>query len=187
MTLDIRGYAIVSDDDKIAAADGLTPLSLRNEHDWTYYQAALARADLVVFGRRSHEAEPNLHGQRRVIVSRDAAGLERRDDGWWWNPQREAWKNVADQLLPAGGLVAAPGGQVVFDLFLGIGFTEFHLSRAHGVALPGGRGVFSRCETGLRAETVLEEGGLALSEVIPLDPANGVEMNIWRRVGLASG
>ncbi len=183
MTLDIRGYAIVSDDDKIAAADGLTPLSLRNEKDWAYYQAALARADIIVFGRRSHEAEPNVHGQRRVVVSRSAAGFEQRADGWWWDPEQTPWQEVAARLLPAGGLVAAPGGQVVFDLFLAIGFTEFHMSRAHGVTLPGGRAVFSRCEAGVPADTVLAESGLTLSETIPLDPAHGVEMNIWRRAG----
>ena len=38
--LDITGYAIVSDDDKIAGADGLTPTSLRNEKDWELYQRA---------------------------------------------------------------------------------------------------------------------------------------------------
>ncbi|MBV8662749.1 MAG: hypothetical protein JO107_06570 [Hyphomicrobiales bacterium] len=183
MTLDIRGYAIVSEDDKIAAADGLTPSSLRNEKDWAYYQAALARADIVVFGRRSHEAEPNVHGQRRVVVSRSAAGLEQRADAWWWDPERAPWQEVAARLLPEGGLVAAPGGHVVFDLFLAIGFTEFHMSRARGVTLPGGRSVFSLCEAGVPAETVLAEGGLALSETIPLDPAHGVEMKIWRRAG----
>lgn len=183
MTLDIRGYAIVSDDDKIAAADGLTPPSMRNEKDWAYYQAALDRADLVVFGRRSHEAEPNVRRHRRLVVSRGAAGLERRADAWWWDPQRVAWPEVAARLLPAGGLVAAPGGQVVFDLFLTIGFTEFHLSHAHGVTLPGGRALFSACEAGVAAAKVLTDAGLRLSETIALDPAHGVEMNIWRRVG----
>ena len=73
------------------------------------------------------------------------------------------------------------GGQVVFDLFLTIGFDGFHLSRAHGVALPGGRSVFSACDKGVPATTVLEGRGLALSKTIPLDPAHGVEMTIWRR------
>ncbi len=182
MPVDIRGYAIVSDDDRIAASDGLTPVSLRNEKDWDYYQRALDRADLVVFGRRSHEAEPNVRGHRRVVVSRAAAaGLEQRPGAWWWDPERVAWPDVAARLLPSGGLVAAPGGQVVFDLFLKIGFDEFHLSRAHGVTLPGGRGVFSACESGVAAETALAEAGLSLSERIALDPAHGVEMNIWRR------
>ncbi|MGO9769400.1 MAG: hypothetical protein ACLPSW_07555 [Roseiarcus sp.] len=181
MPIAIRGYAIVSDDDRIAAANGLTPVCLRNEKDWAYYQGALDRADLVVFGRRSHEAEPNARRHRRVVVSRSAAGLERRADGWWWDPDRAPWRRVAEKLLPSGGLVAAPGGQVVFDLFLKIGFDEFHLSRAHGVRLVGGRGVFSACESGVAAETLLAEGGLRLSERITLDPIQRVEMNVWRR------
>jgi len=42
--IEIAGYAIVSDDDKIAGPDGLIPASLRNEKDWNYYQRALASA-----------------------------------------------------------------------------------------------------------------------------------------------
>jgi hypothetical protein len=53
-----------------------------------------------------------------------------------------SWVEVAKELLPRGGDVAVPGGQVVFDLFLKIGFDAFHLSRAHGVRLPGGRALF---------------------------------------------
>jgi len=179
--LDIRGYAIVSDDDKIAGPDGLTPTSLRNEKDWELYQRAQDLANLVVFARRSHEAEPNVRGRPRLVVSREAAGLEQRPDGWWWSPGRASWPDVAGRLLPAGGLVAVCGGQVVFDLFLTIGFDEFHLSRAHGFTLPGGRSVFSACDAGVRAATVLEQHGLNLSERIPLDPAHGVEMTVWRR------
>jgi hypothetical protein len=84
-------------------------------------------------------------------------------------------------VLPTGGAVAVGGGQVVFDLFLMIGFDGFHLSRAHGVKLPGGRSVFSACDTGVTAVTVLEQHGLSLSKTIPLDPAHDVEMTIWRR------
>ena len=65
--LDITGYAIVSDDDKIAGADGLTPTSLRNEKDWELYQRAQEVANLVVFARRSHELEPNIH--RTCVLS----------------------------------------------------------------------------------------------------------------------
>jgi len=179
--LDISGYAIVSDDDKIAGADGLTPVSLRNEKDWELYQRAQNEASLVVFARRSHELEPNLHGQHRLVVSREAPGLEQRADGWWWDPRRTSWENVATRLLPTGGLVAVCGGQVVFDLFLMIGYDGFHLSRAHGVMLPGGRSVFSACDAGVSAATVLEQHGLKLSKRIPLDPAHDIEMTIWRR------
>jgi hypothetical protein len=179
--LDIDGYAIVSDDDKIAGAEGLTPPSLRNPKDWELYQRAQELANLVVFARRSHELEPNIHGTPRLVVSREAAGLEERPDGWWWDPRRITWEEVAARLLPVGGRVAVGGGQVVFDLFLMIGFDGFHLSRAHGVKLPGGRSVFSACDAGVPATTVLEGHGLSLSKTIPLDPAHGVEMTVWRR------
>ena len=46
-SLDITGYAIVSDDDKIAGADGMTPSSLRNEKDWELYQRAQELANLA--------------------------------------------------------------------------------------------------------------------------------------------
>ena len=179
---EIAGYAIVSDDDKIAGPDGLVPASLRNEKDWDYYQRALARADLVVFGHRSHELEPNIRGDPRLVISSRAAGLEQRADAWWWNPARTPWAEVAKRLLPLGGDVAAPGGQGVFDLFLEIGFDAFHLSRAHGVTLPGGRAIFSACDTGLSAEAVLARAGLRLGEKIALDPQHGVEMDVWRAV-----
>jgi hypothetical protein len=179
--LNITGYAIVSDDDKIAGADGLTPASLRNEKDWELYQRAQELANLVVFARRSHELEPNIHKSLRLVVSREADGLERRPDGWWWDPRRTTWEEVAARVLPTGGVIAVGGGQVVFDLFLTIGFSGFHLSRALGVKLPGGRFVFSACDAGVPATTVLEQRGLGLSKTIPLDPARRVEMTIWRR------
>ena len=177
----ITGYAIVSDDDKIAGADGLTPASLRNEKDWELYQRAQELANLVVFARRSHELEPNIHRSLRLVVSREAAGLEQRPDGWWWDPRNTNWEDVAARVLPTGGRIAVGGGQIVFDLFLAIGFDGFHLSRAQGVKLPGGRSVFSACDKGVSAATVLEQHGLSLSETIALDPAHGVDMAVWRR------
>ena len=180
--LHITGYAIVSDDDKIAGADGLTPAALRNEKDWELYQRAQELADLVVFARRSHELEPNTRGDHRLVVSREATGgLEQRPDGWWWDPLRVTWEDVSARILPTGGRVAVGGGQVVFNLFLMIGYSGFHLSRAHGVKLPGGRAVFSASDAGVPAATVLEQHGLSLEKRIPLDPAHGVEMSVWRR------
>ena len=178
--IEIPGYAIVSDDNKIAGADGLLPPSLRNDKDWDYYQRALAASDLIVFGRRSHELEPNERGDQRLVISSSAAGLEQRADGWWWNPEDVSWPEVAKRVL-LGGAVAVPGGQAVFDLFLQIGFDAFRLSRAHGVRLPGGRSVFSACDAGLSAEDVLAKAGMRPSEKIPLDPEHGVDMVVWRR------
>ena len=180
---EIHGYAIVSDDNKIADANGEIPLALRNDKDWEQYQAALAASDLVVFARVSHENEPNTRGDPRVVVSREARGLEKRPDAWWWNPADIAWSDVVKAIQPDGGEVAAPGGQGVFDLFLSIGYDVFHLARAHGVKLPGGRAVFSECVDGVSAEDVLTKYGLEHAERIELDAAQRVEMNIWRRRG----
>ena len=183
--IEIHGYAIVSDDDMIAAADGLTPVSLRNEKDWEYYQRAQARSDLVVLARRSHEFEPNVRGDSRLVISQAAVeALEKRADALWWNPARVGWKDVAARILPFGGEVAVCGGQGAFDLFLDIGYDAFHMSRAYGVLLPGGRKVFSASERGVSAEVVLADAGLTLSETIPLDPEHGVEMKVWRRTAL---
>ena len=115
------------------------------------------------------------------MISHTVAGFERRADAWWWNPETYAWAKVVEELLPAGGEVAAPGGQSVFDLFLRIGYSAFHLSRKRGIMLPGGRSVFSACAAGRSAEDVLSDAGLRAAERIPLDPAHGVEMNVWRR------
>jgi hypothetical protein len=93
-----------------------------------------------------------------------------------------SWAKVAKELLPRGGDVAVPGGQAVFDLFLKIGFDAFHLSRAHGVRLPGGRALFSGCDTGVSAEAVLASAGLRVSEKIVFDAEHGVDMSVWRAV-----
>jgi hypothetical protein len=79
--------------------------------------------------------------------------LEVRADGWL-NPEAAAWPEVATSLVAPGGRVGAPGGQGAFERFLKIGFAAFHLSRATGVALPGGRGLFEACERGVPAEQI---------------------------------
>ena len=180
--IEINGHALVSDDDRIASHDGLIPASLRNEKDWDCFQRALADSDLVVLGRRSHDLAPNVRGDQRLVISRGAAGLEQHANVWWWNPARVSWAEVAIELLPRGRKVAVPGGQVAFDLFLKIGFDAFHLTRAHGVRLPGGRALFSGCDAGLSAEAVLASAGLRVSEKIVLDAEHGVDISVWRAV-----
>ena len=99
----------------------------------------------------------------------------KRPDGWWWDPRRTT--SGRGRVLPTGGVVAVGGGQVVFDLFLAIGFSGFHLSRAHGVKLPGGRSVFSACDAGATARTVLEQHRLVLHE------DDSARSRAWRRNG----
>jgi hypothetical protein len=179
--IQIHGYAIVSDDDRIADSSGRTPESLRNDADWAYFQGELDRADIVALGRLGHEANPNFKERRRLVLSSAGRGLEQRPDAWWWNPVRSPWREVAATLLPSGGRVAVPGGQAVFDLFMTIGYDSFHLSRAGGVLLAGGRSVFAACERGLSADSVLTDAGLRPDGAQIIDVAARVTLNVWRK------
>jgi len=178
--VEIHGYAIVSDDDRIADASGRTPAVLRNDADWRYFQSELDQAALTVLGRLGHEANSNPRGRLRMVLSSSSTGIERRPDGWWWNPAAVSWSAAIAAALPGGGRVAVPGGRRVFDLFLEIGYQAFHLTRAEGVLVPGGVAVFSGCETGRGAETVLSERGLKPDPRRILDPAGPVSLTVWR-------
>jgi hypothetical protein len=178
--VEIHGYAIVSDNDCIADASGRTPEALRNEADWAYFQAELNKSTVTVLGRLGHEANPNPKGRLRMILSSSSPGLERRADGWWWDPGKLPWDEAIRTVLPEGGRVAVPGGRQVFDLFLEIGYDAFHLTRAEGTHVPDGVPVFSACQAGRRAEMILSERGLAPGEHQVLDPAGGITLAIWR-------
>ncbi len=179
--IQIHGYAIVSDDDRIAGADGATPPALRNDADWAYFQRELDRADLVALGRLGHEANPNAKGRRRLVLSSQVSGLERRGDAWWWNPAQASWRDAAARLLPNGGRLAVPGGQTVFDRFREVGYCALHLSRARSVRLGGGRGLFAACDRGLSAEDVLRSAGLHPAAPEIIDAAADVTLTVWRK------
>ncbi|QRM31253.1 hypothetical protein [Microvirga sp. VF16] len=178
--VEIHGYAIVSDNDCIADASGQTPDVLRNDADWAYFQAELNKSDVTVLGRLGHEANPNPRGRLRMIVSSSSTGLERRADGWWWNPESLPWAEAIQTVLPKGGRVAVPGGRLVFDLFLGIGYTAFHLTRAEGTFVPNGVPVLSGCDDDTRAEALLSAHGLKPGPRQILDPRGPVSLTIWR-------
>lgn len=177
----VHGHAIVSDDDRIAGPDGLTPQSLRNAADWERFQRALDAAAVTVLGRLGHEANPNVKGRKRLVLSSSANGVEERADAWWWNPADASAEAALAAAAPSGGIAAVPGGRRVFDLFLSLGFDAFHLVRAAGVRVPGGVPVFSAVRRGRTAEAVLAEHGLAPAAVEALDPAAGVSLTVWRR------
>ena len=174
------GHAIVSADDRIADAAGRFPAALHNAADWERFQAALDRAALTLLGSASHAAAPNVKGRRRLVVSTRANGLERRGDAWWMNPSMSLGEAL-EKLVPGGGTIAVPGGRAVFDLVGAAGFAEFHLARAHGVTLPGGRGLFATCEAGVPAAAILAAGGLVAGGEEMIDPAAGVGLTLWRR------
>lgn len=179
--IEIHGYAIVSEDDRIADAGGRMPEALRNEADWAYFQAGLDAASLSVLGRIGHEANPNRRNRPRLVVSSRASGLERRTDAWWWNPAGLAWQDVVRAVVPQGGLVAVPGGRRVFDLFLAIGYDAFHLSRVAGLHIPGGVAVFSACDKGRDAGAVLSGAGLRPGPSRILDQHGPVILSVWRQ------
>ena len=140
----IHGYAIVSADDRIAGADGGMPPELHNDADWARFQAAMDRSAVTVLGRLGHEQNPNALGRNRLVLSSSAHGVERRDDGLVVEPaSRIRSGRRSPAAAPAGGEVVVVGGRPVFDLFLEIGFDEFHLTRAARVLIPGGVAVFS--------------------------------------------
>lgn len=178
--IEVHGYAIVSEDDRIADTNGAMPPALQNDADWAYFQAELDRADWVALGRVSHEAMPNPKRRRRLVLSRQARGLERRAEAMWWNPLAQPWSEVGAALLPNGGRVATPGGQAAFDVFLAIGFNAFHLTRMRGVRLPGGRGLFAACDRGARAASVLAAAGLMPEAARTIDAAADVTLTVWR-------
>ena len=177
----IHGHAIVSADDRIAGPDGLTPASLRNEADWQRFQTALDEAAVTVLGRLGHQANPNVGGRNRLVLSSSVKGVERRADTWWWNPADTPLEDALRLAGPAGGIVAVPGGRQVFDLFLGAGFDEFHLARAASVRIPDGIPIFSKIAEGLSAEVLLAAHGLVGDDTEVLDSAADVTLTRWRR------
>ncbi|MET0605841.1 MAG: hypothetical protein ABWZ80_05255 [Beijerinckiaceae bacterium] len=179
--IDIRAYAIVSADDRIADEAGKLPDSLVCEADWLYFQAELDRCDYTVLGRASHEAAPNLRKRKRVVMTSRARGVERRADAIWWNPADVAWRDLARELMPGGGRVGVPGGQKAFDYFLDHGLTRFHLSRARQALLPGGRGLFAAVESGERVDDILTRNGFSAGEAELIDGDADVTLTIWRR------
>lgn len=182
----IEGHAIVSADDRIAGPDGSIPAALQNEADWVRFQAALDAASVVVLGRLSHEATPNVRRRNRLIVSGSVAGVERRADGWWWNPAYAPAAAALAAAAPSGGIAAVPGGHLVFDLFRELGFDAFHLARNQRVRLPGGIPLFSAIDAGgLSADAILDRDGLAAGPVEMIDPSAGVSLTVWRRPGAA--
>jgi hypothetical protein len=178
-----HGHAIVSDNDRIAGPDGLTPEALRNDADSARFQGALDAAAVTVIGRLGHEANPNVRRRNRLVLSSAVRDIARRAEAWWWNPADLPIDEALAIAAPQGGVVAVPGGRRVFDLFLGIGFDAFHLARAEGVTIPDGIPVFSGVAEGRTAETILAAHGLVAGPVEMLDLAAPVSLTVWR--GLA--
>jgi hypothetical protein len=174
LSIEIVGHAIVSADGRIADRNRQMPAALRNDKDWSRFQAALDRAALVVLGRLGHEAHPNP-GRRRLVATSKIGALEPVDDlVTLWNPAGMDFRDVTAKLGIVDGLVAVTGGQQVFDYFLRR-FTRFDLVTVDGALLPEGLPCFS----GGWPDEMLSLAGMRVVEREDLDP--GVRLQVWRR------
>ena len=178
---ELHGYVVVSEDDCISNADGVTPPELYNEADWSYFQSELDRAVLNIIGRVGHTNYVNTAGRRRLVVSSQARGVEERPDAWWWNPAEASLGDALRRAAPEGGRIAIAGGRRVNDLFLSLGFDGFHLTRRNGVRLPGGVPVFTRAWAAGSAERLLRGHGLHPTTTRVLDAAENVTLTVWVR------
>lgn len=177
----IEGHAIVSADDRIADRDGNIPPELSNEADWLRFQDALDAAVVVILGRLSHAANPNTRRRNRLVISSSATCCERRGDAWWWNPAETPLADALKEVAPEGGIVAVPGGRLIFDMFRQIGFDAFHLARANAVRIPGGVPLFSAVDDGRTADEILAADGLVAGPAETIDPVADVTLVVWRR------
>jgi dihydrofolate reductase len=156
--LEISGYAVVGDDDRIADASGMMPDSLKNDAEWEFFQAALDEAEITIIGRRSHDAVPNHKNRLRLVLTTKIRSPETHGNVVYWNPNEAPLTSVLSSFSTNARKLAVVGGQQVFDHFLTgpTRFDHFYLSRIEGVTLPGGRGVFGAVtQNGLTAEEVL--------------------------------
>jgi hypothetical protein len=159
----IEAYVIVSADGMLADASGVQPASLHFEADQRHFEEGLDQADVVVNGRHSQEGHSNTMSRRRLVVTRQVAGLAPDPDNpkaRLWNPAGASLEAACAALSIDSGTVAVIGGPQAFTLFLKLGYDCFHLSRAVKVRLAGGLPVFSRERFGGDPDATLTAAGL---------------------------
>ena len=182
-----EGYVIVSADGMLADARNVMPDELKFEGDKAFFTAALDRADVILHGRNSYEDQPNSPQRKRIILTRkveaiapDPANLK----STLWNPAGASFEAACRHAGVDSGTVAVIGGPGVFEMFMDR-YDTFWLSLAPRVELPGG----DPCFPGVPArspEEVLAAHGLRPGETRMLDPADGVSVTPWLRIGQTS-
>jgi dihydrofolate reductase len=178
----IEGYAIVSSDGMLADAQGVMPPGLFFDADQDFFHRGVERASALVHGRHSHERYPPTAGKPRLIATRSVAALARDPDeasALLWNPAGATVAQAWDALGITGGVLVVIGGTEIFGLFLPY-YDAFHLSRAPGITLPGGRPVFPQVPA-QTPEQMLRAHGLAPGPERALDPARGLTLVTWER------
>ena len=140
----IEGYAIVSEDGMLADRNGVMPASLKFEADQRFFETGLDGVDAVAHGRHSHERQPHSPQRYRLILTRQIPSLapdRAKEKALLWNPRGASIEEAWSAFHLVEGSLGVIGGTSVFGLFLDH-YDVFHLTRAPGVRLPGGRPVF---------------------------------------------
>ncbi len=166
----------------LANAAGIMPDSLKFEADQHFFERALDGVDVVVHGRHSDERQPHSHLRRRLILTRQIPVLAAdpsNDKALLWNPAGASFEEALAALGTPEGSVGVIGGTEAFGMFLGR-YDFFHLSRAPGVRLRGGRPVFPDVPK-RTPEEVLASHGLTPGRRQVLDPAKGLVIVSWQR------
>jgi hypothetical protein len=96
-----------------------------------------------------------------------------------WNPAGALFEDALTALGMPSANIGVIGGPEVFAFFLGL-YDAFHLSRAPGVWLPGGRPVFPEVPV-QTPEEILASHGLSPDRPVALDVKKGLMMVTWRR------
>jgi hypothetical protein len=168
----IEAYVIASADGMLADASGVQPASLHFKADQRHFEEGLDQADVVVNGRHSREGDAGAMNRRRLVVTRQVAGLApdpHSPKARLWNPAHVSFEAACAALGLRAGTVAVIGGPQVFTLFLKLGYDCFHLSRAVDVRLPGGLPVFSRERFGGDPDATLLAAGLKARPPVRLE------------------
>ncbi len=178
----IVGFAIVSEDGMLANAAGVMPDALKFEADKRFFEHGMDGVDVAVHGRHSNESQPHSPQRLRLIVTRTVAKIERdtaNPKARFWNPAGAPLEEALAALGVPDARVGVVGATDVFGLFLPH-YSDFHLSRAPGVYLPGGRPVFPSVPE-KTPEAVLADHGFTRGPRRTLDRAKGVTVTSWRR------
>jgi len=180
----IEAYAIVSADGMLADANRRIPPALVVEADQKFFHGGLDQAAAVAHGRHSHEGGPRADARYRLILTSkvDAPVPARtRPKALLWNPKNASLADAWAMLGAPRGSLAVIGGPEVYQLFLDIGYDEFHLSRVANLRIPGGRPVLPEIGIDRSPEDVLAAHGLTPGPERVLDAAKAATLVTWRR------
>jgi hypothetical protein len=177
----IEGFAIVSQDGMLANAQGVMPDALKFEADQQFFREGLERCVAAVHGRHSHEQQPNSDKRARLWVTGRVQGIEVENvtpKSVLWNPEGATFEQAWNALEVEGAL-GVVGGTTVFGMFLSL-YDVFHLTRAPGLKLAGGRPVFPGVPA-QSPEQVMTKAGLREGKTRVLDARHNLTVTEWRR------